>query len=171
MFIFNFKLPKLLLFRISFNNFIKSKDYHVTLVLGQLPLSHQKDLNKEIETQIKEIGISDDAIFTDLNIESMLHFTADKQKTVDVLLNNNIPFNESVVETLIKYAPNKQQIVDYIIGKQPKELSSKIIIHLLENTSDKQSLIEYIVNHISLDNGIINAILAYSKEIKKTLEL
>jgi len=37
-------------------------DYHMTIKLGELPLSHRKDLDKEVTLNIGTIGISDKAI-------------------------------------------------------------------------------------------------------------
>jgi hypothetical protein len=66
---------------------------------------------------LHKYGILDVSKLTDDKVKDMIRHSRDNQKTVDVLLNANVPLTYSNVDNLLSYSHDKQPTIDTLLSK------------------------------------------------------
>ena len=66
---------------------------------------------------LHKYGILDVSKLTDDKVEDMISDSQNKQKTIDMLLNVNVPLTHENVKNLLNYSTNRQQTIDILLSK------------------------------------------------------
>jgi hypothetical protein len=96
---------------------------------GDLPAPDFQLKSSEIDV-LHKYGILDVSKLTDDKVNDMISNSQNKQKTVDVLLNANVPLTYSNVDNLLSYSRDTQPTIDTLLNKNidltDKNMSSLI---------------------------------------------
>ena len=111
---------------------------------------------------------------SDANIRDLLNYSNNKQQTINVLFNKNVPLTDKNVKTLLQYSPNKQQTIEFLLSKNIP-LTDHNIFMLLHYSTNKQQTIDLLLSKgLSIDkiltSDAIFDLLKKSKDPSQTIE-
>ena len=109
------------------------------------------------------------------NIENLLSYSTDPQKTIDVLLNKNVQLTSDNANILLVYSDDPQKTVDVLLNKNVP-LTDAYVSNLLTFSTDKQTTIDFLLSKgLSIDKILtfryVNNLLLYSTDKQTTINL
>jgi hypothetical protein len=112
---------------------------------------------------------------TDDNVGSLLHYSSDKQKTIDVLLSKNVPLTDLNVYNLLDNSPDPQKTIDVLLSKGlsiDNILTDAIVSSLIYYSPDKQKTIDVLLSkNVPLTDKNVSGLLIYSPDPQKTIDV
>ncbi len=103
----------------------------------------------------------------------LLRYSTDKQKTIDTLLNINVPLTDDNIGWLLDESTDKQKTVDTLLNKNiPLTYPSNNNVYLLLwHATDKQKTVDTLLNiNVELTDDNVYRLLQYSTDKQKTVD-
>jgi len=108
---------------------------------GDFPAPDFKLKSSEIDV-LHKYGILDVSKLTDDKVEDMISNSQNKQKTIGILLDANVPLTYSNVKNLLLYSSNEQKTIDTLLSKNI-DLTDKNMSSLIWSYCTNQQRIKY----------------------------
>jgi hypothetical protein len=107
---------------------------------------------------------------TDDNVWHLFRYSTDVQKTIDKLLNNNIALTDDNVLTLLAKSTDVQKTIDTMLNKNVP-LTTNNVWHLLKYSSYKQKTIDKLLNNnIALTDDNVESLLKHSPDKQQMID-